>query len=281
MNKLTPKERARILACLVEGNSMRATQRLTGFAKKTVERTLREAGEACTAMMDRRLVNLPCRRIQCDEIWAFVGCKQANATTEQREEKDFGDCWTWVALDPDTKLVAGWYVGDRTASSAYAMLRPLQKRLANKVQLTTDGHHAYLVAVESAFAWTELDFAQLVKVYGGASGHEVRYSPGEFRGTETHVIKGAPDPASICTSHVERQNLTIRMGIRRFTRLTNGFSKSLASHKHAVALHFAHYNFCRIHQTLRVTPAMQAGLTDHVWGLTELLAVGLAARAAA
>jgi hypothetical protein len=160
-------------------------------------------------------------------------------------------------------------------------LRPLQKRLANKVQLTTDGHHAYLVAVEAAFSWVDLDFAQLVKVYGGASGPEVRYSPGEFRGTETKVVKGAPDPASICTSHVERQNLTMRMGMRRFTRLTNGFSKSFDMHRHAVALHFGHYNFCRIHQTIRVTPAMQAGLTDHVWDLTELLAVGQAAKVAA
>lgn len=258
---------------------MRATQRLTGFAKKTVERTLREAGEACAALMERRLVNLPCRRIQCDEIWAFVGCKQVNATPEKREERDWGDCWTWVALDPDTKLAAGWYVGDRTAASAYALLRPLQRRLANKVQLTTDGHHAYFVAVEAAFSFVDLDFAQLVKIYGGEG--QGRYSPGEFRGTETKVVKGTPDPKAICTSHVERQNLTMRMSMRRFTRLTNGFSKSIDSHRYAVALHFAHYNFCRIHQTLRVTPAMQAGLTDHVWELTELLAVGSAARAAA
>jgi IS1 family transposase len=270
MNQLTTEARAKIIGCLVEGCSQRATTRLTGAAKKTVARLAQEMGEACQAFAERALVNLPCTRIQCDEIWAFVGCKGKNASTEDREERGMGDVWTWVALDPDTKLAAGWFVGDRSASAAYSLLRPLQKRLAHKVQLTTDGHHAYLVAVEAAFSWIDLDFAQLVKTYGNAA-NEGRYSPGQFQGAEKKTIKGTPDMAHVSTSHVERQNLTMRMSIRRFTRLTNGFSKKFEAHQAAVALHFVHYNFCRIHQTLRVTPAMQAGLTDHVWSLAELV----------
>lgn len=272
MNQLSRDERARIAACLVDGNSIRATVRITGFAKKTVARLGYELGEACQAFAARRLVGLPCQRIQCDEIWSFVGCKEKNTTTEKKEERGWGDVWTWVALDPDTKLAASWYVGDRSAQSAYAMLRPLQARLATNVQLTSDGYHAYLVAVEAAFSWQEIDFAQLVKVYGNAAG-EGRYSPGEFCGTETRVIKGSPNSAHICTSHVERQNLTMRMGIRRFTRLTNAFSKKFEAHERAVALHFIHYNFCRVHQTLKITPAMRAGLTDHVWSLAELVTI--------
>ncbi len=270
MNRLSTEDRARVISCLVEGCSQRATTRMTGIAKKTVARLALEIGEACEAFSKTALVNLPCQRIQCDEIWAFVGCKGKNASTEQREEKGFGDVWTWVALDPDTKLAAGWFVGDRSASAAYSLLRPLQKRLANKVQLTTDGHHAYLVAVEAAFSWVDLDFAQLVKTYGNTAG-EGRYSPGDFRGAEKKTIKGAPDLAHVSTSHVERQNLTMRMSIRRFTRLTNAFSKKFEAHQAAVALHFVHYNFCRVHQTLRVTPAMEAGLSTHVWSLEELV----------
>lgn len=270
MNQLSTEARAGIIACLVEGNSQRATCRMTGAAKKTVSRLASEIGAACQAFADRTLVNLKCQRIQCDEIWSFVGCKEKNTTTETKEERGWGDVWTWVALDPDTKLAANWFVGDRSASSAYSLLRPLQTRLASKVQLTTDGHRAYLIAVEAAFSWTDLDFAQLVKVYGNAYG-EGRYSPGQFQGAEKNVIKGAPDLAHVSTSHVERQNLTMRMSIRRFTRLTNAFSKKFEAHQAAVALHFVHYNFCRVHQTLRVTPAMQAGLTDHVWSLAELV----------
>lgn len=274
MNQLSTDARVKVIACLVEGCSQRATTRMTGVAKKTVARLALEIGEACEAFAKRVLVNLPCKRIQCDEIWAFVGCKEKHTTTETKEEKGWGDVWTWVALDPDTKLAAGWFVGDRSASSAYSLLRPLQKRLAHKVQLTTDGHQAYLIATEAAFSWIDIDFAQLVKVYGNAYG-EGRYSPGQFQGAEKKTIKGTPDMAHISTSHVERQNLTMRMSIRRFTRLTNGFSKKFEAHQAAVALHFVHYNFCRIHQTLRVTPAMEAGLTDHVWSLAEL--VGLLA----
>lgn len=270
MNQLTTEARAKIIGCLVEGCSQRATTRMTGAAKKTVSRLAQEIGEACQAFAERALVNLPCKRIQCDEIWAFVGCKGKNASTEDREERGMGDVWTWVALDPDTKLAAGWFVGDRSASSAYSLLRPLQKRLANKVQLTTDGHHAYLTAMEAAFSWIDIDFAQLVKTYGNTAG-EGRYSPGDFRSAEKKPIKGTPDLAHVSTSHVERSNLTMRMSIRRFTRLTNGFSKKFEAHQAAVALHFVHYNFCRIHQTLRVTPAMEAGLSTHVWSLEELV----------
>ena len=243
---------------------------MTGAAKKTVSRLALEIGAACEAFAERTLVNLKCKRIQCDEIWSFVGCKEKNTTTETKEERGWGDVWTWVALDPDTKLAAGWFVGDRSASSAYSLLRPLQRKLANRVQLTTDGHRAYLIAIEAAWAWKDLDFAQLVKVYGNTLG-EGRYSPGSFQGAEKNVIKGTPDLAHVSTSHVERQNLTMRMSMRRFTRLTNGFSKKFEAHQAAVALHFVHYNFCRIHQTLRVTPAMEAGLTDHVWSLAELV----------
>jgi IS1 family transposase len=269
MNALNPKQRARALACLVEGNSMRATCRMTGMAKRTVERILREAGEHCAKIMAGRMVNLPCRQIQADEIWAFVGCKDKHATQDQRERGERGDIWTWVAIDPVTKLIPAYYVGDRSAQSAYRLLRNLQPRLAHQVQLTTDGHRAYLSAVATAWAWSDVDY-ELVKVYGNGAG-EGRYSPGDFCGTETTVIRGQPDPTQICTSHVERQNLTIRMSNRRFTRLTNAFSKSVESHRHSLAIHFAHYNFCRLHQTIRCTPAMEAGITDRVWELEELL----------
>jgi IS1 family transposase len=274
MNRLGFKDRARILSCLVEGNSMRATCRMTGFAKKTVERALREIGASCDKLLDDRMRNLPCEQIQCDEIWAFVGCKNKNVSAEEMAEGQRGDVWTWVAIDPKTKLIPCHYAGDRSAESAYKLLRNLQPRLAKRVQLTTDGHRAYLIAVETAFAWQDIDYAQLAKVYGNSFG-EGRYSPGDFRGAEKHVIKGTPDLAQVSTSHVERQNLTMRMSIRRFTRLTNAFSKCLENHKHALALHFAHYNFCRIHQTIRCTPAMEAGLTYHVWEIEELAALPL------
>lgn len=271
MNKLSPKERARILACLVEGNSMRATQRMTGYAKKTVERGLREIGEACQRLCDERMVNLQCEQIQCDEVWSFVGCKAKNVETTEHMRQHWGDVWTWIAIDPITKLIPAWFVGDRTAQSAYRFMRSLEPRLANRVQLTTDGHHAYLVAVKAAFLARPIDYGMLVKLYG--EGESGKYSPSECIGARRETIMGAPELAEISTSHVERQNLTLRMSNRRFTRLTNGFSKSLPSHKFSLALHFAHYNFCRIHQTLRVTPAMEAGVTDHVWELSELAAL--------
>jgi len=262
---------------------MRATQRMTGLSKKTVERALREIGTACQQLCDKRMVNLPCEQIQCDEIWAFVGCKEKNLASHYKTGTQsteaprisplgdgWGDCWTWVAIDPVTKLIPAWYVGDRTAESAYKFMRSLEPRLANRVQLTTDGLHAYLVAVKAAFLARPIDYGMLVKLYG--EGEPGKYSPSDCIGARRESIMGKPELGNICTSHVERQNLTVRMSNRRFTRLTNGFSKSLPSHRNSLALHFAHYNFCRIHQTLRVTPAMEAGLTDHVWELTELVA---------
>jgi IS1 family transposase len=269
MNQLSIKERARIVSCLIEGNSMRATQRMTGFAKKTVERVLREAGTACAEVMDVKMRNLSCTQIQCDEIWAFVGCKQKNVKTADHLQKQWGDVWTWVAIDRETKLIPAWFVGDRSAQSAYHFMRNLAQRLANKVQLTTDGLASYLVAVKAAFLNTSTDYGMLVKLYGEGEGG--KYSPSECVGARKETISGNPNTDMICTSHVERSNLTMRMSNRRFKRLTNGFSKSVQNHKHSLALHLANYNFCRIHQTLRVTPAMEAGITDHVWELAELL----------
>lgn len=269
MNQLSAKERARILACLVEGNSMRATQRMTGFAKKTVERALHEIGDACQKLCDDRMVNLACEQIQCDEIWAFVYAKEKNVPPALKGI--VGDTWTWIAIDPVTKLIPAWFVGDRTAQSAYKFMLNLQKRLANRVQLTTDGHLAYLVAVKAAFMARPIDYGMLVKLYG--EGESGKYSPSEVIGARRETVLGKPALANISTSHAERNNLTLRMSNRRFTRLTNGFSKSLPSHKHSLALHFTHYNFCRIHQTLRCTPAMEAGLTDRVWELSELAAL--------
>ena len=283
MNRLSDKERARILSCLVEGNSMRATQRITGAAKRTVESVLREAGGRCSKLMAEKMVNLPCEQIQCDEIWSFVGCKARTLIRTLRSETatgaaarktaakfGWGDSWCLVAIDPVTKLIPTWEVGDRGAVTAYHFMRDLQPRLAHRVQLTTDGHLPYLVAVKAAFLSTSIDYGMLVKIYGEAS-ESGKYSPGQVVGAKRERIMGQPETASICTSHVERQNLTVRMSNRRFTRLTNGFSKSLTSHKHSLALHFAHYNFCRIHSSLRVTPAMEAKLTDHIWELEELL----------
>lgn len=268
MNRLTTADRSRVLACLVEGNSIRATVRITGIAKKTVSRLGVELGQACEKFAHKVFVNLPCRQIQCDEIWSFTYAKQANVPDHLRDS-GAGDTWTWVAIDPETKLIPGWYVGDRTAWSAYRFLHNLQPRLANRVQLTTDGHRAYMVAVEAAFNGIPIDYGMLVKIYG--EGGEGRYSPGMCLGARKEVVSGRPNIASISTSHVERQNLTMRMQMRRFTRLTNGFSKKVENHRLAVAIHFIHYNFARIHQSLRITPAMAAGLTDHVWELFEIV----------
>ncbi len=270
MNQLSNEERARIVACLVEGNSLRATCRMTGYAKKTVSRLLVEAGTICANFCNETMVNLNCEQIQCDEIWSFVYAKAKNVPKEMRFNKGVGDVWTWVAIDPKTKLIPAWYVGNRTALAAYRFMLNLKKRLASRVQLTTDGHKAYLIAVKAAFQ-SNIDFAQLVKLYGDEQQGTVRYSPSECIGTRVEVVSGKPEVQNICTSHVERQNLTMRMSMRRFTRLTNGFSKKVENHCRALAIHYAHYNFCRIHSSLRVTPAMEAGLTDHVWSLEELL----------
>lgn len=269
MNRLSTEERAKVVSCLVEGVSQRATVRITGAAKKTVARLAVELGEACERFTDRVMRNLPCEHLQCDEIWAFVGCKEKNRRKSVNKQHP-GDVWTWVAIDSQTKLIPMWYVADRSPQSAYHFLRHLAPRLAKRVQLSTDGHKAYLVAVEAAFAFKPIDYATVVKIYGDTTS-EGRYSPGEVIGTVKETILGNPVPSLISTSHVERQNLTMRMQMRRFTRLTNAFSKSLLNHRLAIAVHFVHYNFCRIHQTLRVTPAMAAGLSDRVWELSDLV----------
>jgi IS1 family transposase len=270
MNKLTNEERAKVVACLVEGNSLRATVRMTGTHRTTIQKLLVELGAACSAYQDKVFRNLKLRRIQCDEIWAFVGAKEKNTSLDKKRE-GWGDCWTWTAIDAETKLVPCWFIGTRCANSAYHFIHDLQARLADRVQLTTDGHKAYLSAVEDAFG-ANIDYAMLVKIYGVApEGPEVRYSPAQCMGAKKVVITGKPDKRHVSTSYAERANLTMRMSMRRFTRLTNAFSKKLENHEAAVALHFMHYNFCRIHQTLRVTPAMQAGVSDHVWSLEELI----------
>lgn len=257
-----------MIACLVEGNSQRATVRITGIAKKTVARLAVELGEACERFADRTMRGLTCERIQCDEIWSFCYAKAKNVPKEKRGT-GAGDVWTWVAIDPDTKLIPVWRVGDRSAQTAYRFMRDLATRLTNRVQLTTDGHRAYLIAVEAAFAFKPIDFAQVVKIYGNTA--EGRYSPGEFVGETITVVSGNPDKELASTSHAERQNLTMRMQMRRFTRLTNGFSKKIENHRLACAVHFVHYNFCRIHSSLRITPAMAAGLTDRLWSLADLV----------
>jgi IS1 family transposase len=213
---------------------------------------------------------LKCKRIQCDEIWQFVGAKEKNATAEQKEA-GWGDIWTWVAIDADTKLIPCWLVGERDASAAYHFMHDVADRLTHRVQLTTDGLKSYLSAVEDAFG-ANIDYAMLIKIYGAApEGAEVRYSPAQCMGAKKAVQNGRPSWDHISTSFVERQNLTMRMSMRRFTRLTNGFSKKVENHEHAIALHFMHYNFCKIHTTLRVTPAMEAGISEHVWSLDEMI----------
>lgn len=270
MNKLDTATRARILHCLVEGNSIRATVRLTGASKNTVTKLLCDAGRACSAYQDKTLRNLKCKRIQCDEIWSFVGAKEKNASVEKKQQ-GWGDVWTWTALCPDTKLIPCWFVGSRDASAAYHFINDLAERLASRIQLTTDGHRPYVQAVEDAFG-CDIDYAMLIKIYGNApEGAEVRYSPAQCMGARKAVVSGRPEFKHISTSHTERQNLTMRMSMRRFTRLTNGFSKKVENHEHALALYFMFYNFARIHQTLRVTPAMEAGISDHVWSLEEIV----------
>jgi len=257
------------MAALVEGNSIRATCRMTGAAKGTVTRLLTEVGEACYMYQYRNLKNLQSRRIQCDEIWSFCYAKQDNLAQNKRGKLGYGDVWTYVAIDADTKLVPCWLVGLRTANYAYQFINDLAKRLSNRVQLTTDGHRKYLDAVDDVFG-NNIDYAMVVKLYGSEPDTEKRYSPSKCLGAEVRVIKGDPDRSQISTSFVERQNLTMRMNMRRFTRLTNGFSKKVENLKWAVALHFMYYNFGRVHKTLGVTPAMAAGVSDHVWTLEEI-----------
>jgi IS1 family transposase len=272
MNKLDRKTRAQILHLLCEGQSIRAVTRLTGASKNTVTKLLVDAGRACAAYQDRVLRNLSCKRVQVDEIWSFVRVKHANMAKAKVVSRDAGDVWTWIALDADTKLIASFYVGDRGYGSAREFIDDLAERLANRVQLTSDGHKAYLKAVGDAFGGG-IDYAMLVKIYGteNTNSPERRYSPAACIGAEKKPMIGRPDPKHISTSYVERQNLTMRMSIRRFTRLTNGFSKKIENHACAVALHAMFYNFVRIHQTLKVTPAMAAGVSNRLWEMTDLV----------
>jgi IS1 family transposase len=275
MNLLSQDERIRIVAALVEGNSLRSVSRMTGIARNTITKLLVDLGEASMQYHDVNVRNVRVRRLQCDEIWAYVGAKQKNASPEKKEI-GWGDVWTWVGLDADTKLVVSYLVGGRGAVWAKDFMDDCASRIQGRVQVTTDGHKAYLEAVEGAFGM-DVDFATLQKIYGASEETEKRYSPAKCIGCESKVVMGNPDPQHISTSYVERQNLTMRMNIRRFTRLTNAFSKKLDNHGYAVALHFMYMNFVRIHQTLRVTPAMEAGLADHPWTIQELVAMGDAA----
>jgi IS1 family transposase len=256
------------MAALVEGNSINATCRMLGVGKHTVLRLLEDAGCACAAYHDAMVRGVRANHVQCDEIWSFVYGKDKNLTMEQVQAGG-GSVWTWTAIDADTKLIVTYMLGDRGAGTAMAFMQDLASRVENRIQLTTDGHRVYAEAVENAFG-SEIDYAMLVKLYGASNDGESRYSPATCIGCRTGVLSGNPDPKHISTSYVERQNLSMRMGMRRFTRLTNGFSKKFENHAHQVALYFFHYNFCRVHKTLRVTPAMEAGLTDHVWTLEEL-----------
>jgi IS1 family transposase len=269
MNRLSQEKQSRIVAALVEGNSINSVVRMTGVSKVTILKLIKDLGNACAAYHDRTMRNLRCKRIECDEIWQFCYAKEKNVPTEKQGVFGYGDVWTWVAIDADTKLVPSFMVGNRDARTARAFIDDLASRLASRIQLTTDGHVVYLQAVEDAFG-SDVDYAMLIKIYG-SSQEETRYSPAECIDCMVKAISGRPDFDHISTSHVERQNLSMRMAMRRFTRLTNGFSKKIENHAHALAIHYMHYNFCRIHKTLRVTPAMEAGLTDHVWTIEEMI----------
>jgi IS1 family transposase len=260
---------------MVEGNSIRAIVRMTGVSKNTVTKLLEDAGEACLDYHDRYVRGIAAKRVQCDEIWSFAGCKQKNVAKAKRKDLAYGDVWTWVAMDAATKLAISYLVGDRDSSYAMALMDDLRQRVTTRLQLTTDGHSPYLQAVEEAFG-ADIDYAMLVKMYGTPAAEAEaarRYSPSECIGTRKHTVTGNPDPAHVSTSYIERQNLTMRMAIRRFTRLTNAFSKKVENHAHSVAIHFLHYNFVRIHQSLRVTPAMATGLTSKLWDLTDMVVV--------
>ncbi len=274
MNRLSPEDRARILHMLCEGMSIRAITRMTGASKNTVAKLLIDAGKACAAYHDANVRDVKAERVQVDEIWSFTYAKQKNVATAKAAPEAAGDTWTWTAIDADSKMILSYLVGGRDSEYAMWFMDDLASRLANRVQLTSDGHRAYLEAVEGAFG-ADVDYAQLVKLYGsvGGKGADVRYSPAECTGIRKRRVEGNPDGAHISTSYVERQNLTMRMHMRRFTRLTNAFSKKVENHAHAVALHMMYYNFVRIHKTLRVTPAMAAGVSDRLWDISDIVAL--------
>ena len=277
MNRLSTEKRTTILRALCEGASVNATSRMTGVSKVTILKLLGDIGPVCLDYQRETFVDLPCKRIQCDEVWSFVGAKQRNVPVDERG-RGRGDVWIWAGICADTKLVPCWHVGGRDAHAAYLFMEDLASRLANRVQLTTDGHGAYLSAVEGAFGWGQVDYAMLIKLYGQAPEGRRRYSPPEIIGIDKNRIMGDPDPEQVSTSYIERQNLTMRMNVRRLTRLTNGFSKKIEHHKHALSLHYMYYNFVRKHQTLtqqaggiHKTPAIAAGAADHVWTMEKVV----------
>jgi IS1 family transposase len=276
MNKLPLAKRVQILSMLCEGSSMRSISRVVDVSINTVDKLLRDAGEAALAYHDRAVRGVKATRIQCDEIWSFVGAKAKNVPTSKRAgDPTAGDCWTWTAIEADTKLLVSYQVGGRDAEYALMLMDDLRGRLANRVQLTTDGHKAYLSAVEEAFG-ADIDYGMLVKLYGGETGgqgHERKYSPSECLGARKDTITGNPDPKHISTSYTERANLTMRMSMRRFTRLTNAFSKKIENHEHMVALYALWYNFVRIHKTLRTSPAMAAGIESRLWSMEDVVAL--------
>jgi len=281
MNKLASAQRAAILTLLCEGNSLRSVTRITSVSLDTVTKLLIYAGRACQAFHDGTVQNVRAKRVQCDEIWSFTYAKQKNVVAAKAAPEGAGDTWTWTALDADSKLIVSWLIGGRDAAYADAFMQDVANRLAGRVQLTTDGHKAYLEAVEGAFG-ADVDYAQLVKLYGAtADSFKGRYSPADCTGIIKTRIEGRPDPKHVSTSYVERQNLTMRMHMRRFTRLTNGFSKKVENHGYAVALHCTFYNFVCIHKALRVTPAMAAGLTARLWEMKDIVALVEDAEAAA
>jgi IS1 family transposase len=273
MNRLTDDKRAQVINCLIEGCSIRSTVRMTGVAMKTVMRVLVEVGEVCADYQDKVFRNLQSRRLQLDEMWAWIYCKEKNRTEEiAKQHPGAGDIWLWVAIDADTKLVPSWHLGQRDATTATAFVSDLAARLANRVQITTDGHRPYVVAVEAAFG-SDVDYSILQKLYGSVLENETRYSPARVIGIDVRHVSGNPDPEHVNTSFVERQNWTVRTKMRRYTRLSNGFSRKIRNHAASVALNYFAYNFIQIHKTLRTSPAMAAGVTDRLWSVDDLVSL--------
>lgn len=266
MNRLSDEKRVLIVKCLVEGMSLRSTARLTGVHRTTIMKLLQDLGGACSEYQDKVLRGLRCATLQCDEIWSYCYARQKNATDELRDRHNAGDVWTWVAIDPDTKLVPCWLSGRRDAVSAMAFMHDLRRRVNGRVQLVTDGHKPYTDAVEAAFG-SEADYGQVVKIYGDPAGDRA----GRYAGSRKTAVSGRPDESKVSTSIIERQNLTMRMGMKRFARKSTGFSKKLENHAHAIALHFMYYNFCRLHSSIRCTPAVEAGVESSIWEISDLL----------
>ena len=272
MNKLIAADRVRVIAALIEGCSINSTVRMTGISKPTILKLIVQLGEACGKFHDREVRDVPSRRVQCDEVWAFCHCKQKNVKPELKGIVGYGDVWTWTAIDADTKLMIAWNIGTRDGGAAANFMNDVAERLSTRVQLTTDGHAAYLDAVNDSFG-TNIDYAQLIKMYGPTPAGAGRYSPAACTGIEKRPVSGTPDLKHVSTSFVERANLTVRMGMRRYTRLTNGFSKKVENHIAMTTIFFTYYNYCRIHMTLKTTPAMAAGLTDKLFEIDDLIAL--------